>query len=369
MKINKLLALAVAVILCAGALASCQLSKLFRKDKDNETAAETNAASDAMDFYNADLTQYIKLGQYKGIAITVDVPELTDDDFNQSLNELLSENGYYEQVTDRAPVPGDTVNIDYEGYIDGKKFDGGSAEDQTLELSENSGYIDGFAEGLVGVMPGTTVTLNLTFPADYYEDLAGKAVTFNVTVNYVHGEYMVPELNDEFVVKYTNGEYTTVEAFKEYYRAKLEADLAAEAENEAYTELWQRIVENAEVIQYPQQQVLYYFNAQKSQYESYAASNSIDYNTMLSYMGVTEESMMESARSYTKEDLVFYSIVKAEGFSISDSEYASGAAGYAEQAGATVAQLEAYYGKDYITECLLWDKVLKQLFIWADVAK
>jgi trigger factor len=218
-------------------------------------------------------------------------------------------------------------------------------------------------------MPGTTVTLNLTFPADYYADYAGKAVTFNVKLNYVQGDFIVPELDDAFVTKYSEGKYTTAEAFKEYYRGKVEADLAAAAESEAYTELWQLIVDNAEVLEYPEQQLQYYYNAQKSQYESYAASNNVDYATILSYMGVTEESMNESAKSYVKEDLVFYSIVKAEGFSISDEEYAVGAAGYAAQAGASVAQLEEYYGKDYIVDCLLWDEVLKQLFMWAEVSK
>lgn len=370
MKIHKILAVALAIILGSLTLSACQLSKILKKDAEttDESTSETSEVEE-MDLMSADLTQYITLGQYKGIKVTVETPLLTEEKFDESITELLTNNGYNEEVKDRAPVPGDTVNIDFEGYMDGVKFENGSASNQTIELSDNSGYIDGFADGIIGVMPGTNVTLDLTFPTDYYEDLAGKAVSFIITVNYIVGDFIVPQLDDAFVTKYSEGEYTTVDAFKENYRSKLEADLAAEAESAAYSELWKTIVTNAEVKAYPDQQVKYYFNAQKSQYEDYAASNSVDYNTILTYIGVTEESMMESARNYTKEDLVFFAIIKAENFIISDSEYAIGAAGYAEQAKATITQLEEYYGKDYIVESLLWDKVLKQLFMWAEITK
>ncbi len=371
MKIHKLFAIILAVLLGAGMLTSCQLSKLFNKDSETtsgETETETQVVEE-MDLMNTDLTKYVRLGQYKGIKITVEVPELTEEEFNESITKLLTDNGDYAHVTDRASVPGDTVNIDFEGYMDGVKFEGGTAAGQSIELSENSGYIEGFADGLISVMPGTTVTLNLTFPTDYYEDYAGKAVIFNVKVNYIQGDFIVPELDDAFVTKYSEGKYTTVESFREYYRGKVEADLAAAAESEAYTELWQLVIGNAEILEYPEQQLKYYYNAQKSQYESYAASNNVDYATILSYMGVTEESMNESAKTYVKEDLVFYSIIKAENLSISDDEYKSGVEKYAELAGATAAQLEAYYGKDLIIQNLLWDEVQKQLFMWAVVDK
>ncbi len=366
-----MLAASLATLIIAGLLASCQLSELFKKDEETETTSgdQTENPTEAMDFLSVDLERYIKLGQYKGVSISLEKPLVSEAELDAAIDELLEKNGYFEEITDRASAAGDTLNIDFEGYIDGVKFEGGTAAGQEIELSDDSGYIDGFADGLYGVMPGSNVTLNITFPDDYYEEFAGKPVTFEVTVNYILGEYIIPAFDDEFVIKYTAGEHTTTAAFREYYRAALEADLAAAAESEAYSELWRAIVDGAEVLEYPEQQVNYYLDAQKAQYMSYAESNNMDYATMLAYMGVTEESMNESAKSYTKEDLVFYSIVKTEGFEITDAEYQSGAAGYAEQVGASVAELEEYYGKDYIIESLLWDEVLKQLFVWADAGE
>jgi trigger factor len=294
---------------------------------------------------------------------------LTNEKYEEAVSELLSSEQYYEQITDRAAQEGDTVNVDFKGFMDGVQFEGGTAQDQTVPITESSGYIEGFAEGIIGAKAGETVTVNLNFPEDYYEDIAGKAVTFEITVNYIQGELITPKMNDEFVSKYTDGEYKTVAEFEAYYRTVLQESYEETAKSDAISAMWDKVIELCEVIEYPEQQVTYYYEQQISQCEYYAQSYGMTVEQVMSIMGWTEEVLMENARLYTKGDLVFNAISQKENIGISEEEYLTGLAKYAESAGTTSAVLEAYYGKDYIMENLLWDKVLVSIYDRATVTR
>ena len=137
--------------------------------------------------YSKDLSKYVTLGTYKGIDFELTQPEeITDEKLNDYVLEVFK--GYTtltEQAEDYAAKDGDTVNIDYVGYIDGEKFEGGEDEAFDLELGSDS-FIDGFEDGLIGAKKGEVKTLELKFPEDYgNESLNGKDVTFEVTVNTV----------------------------------------------------------------------------------------------------------------------------------------------------------------------------------------
>ncbi len=371
--IKRLLAAALLTVLCL-TMCSCQLSEMLGKDtttsptdttpSDTTAPSDTTTAPEAMDFSKVDVLQYVTLGQYKGLEATLEIEEVTDEAVATEISNILSSNGEYEQITDRVTAEGDTLNIDFRGFLDGVQFQGGTADGQTITLNDQSGYIDGFADGLIGAMPGTTVTLNLTFPDPYQvnPDMAGKAVVFEVDVNYIQGEYIKPELNDEFVVKYTDGELKTVEALNGFVREKLEKESQKTARENAISAVWAQVLENAEVISYPQQQLDYYYAAQKSQCEYYASAYGMTLESVMQILGYTEESFTEGAKTYTKEDLVFYGIAQVEGITVSDEEYAEGLAKYAAEAGATGEELEEYYGELYIEECLLWDKLLEMIY-------
>lgn len=382
---KKIISIALAALLLVSTLAmsSCQLSQMFGNDEETTgtegevtqaPAGDTAELPEKMDFYaeDFDLSKYVTLGNYKGLPVTIEKAELSDEDFEKQIENLLTQSQYYVEITDRAAVEGDTLNIDYAGYINGVQFQGGTAAGQTIPLTENSGYIDGFAEGLVGVMPGASVELNLTFPEKYHSaDLAGKDVVFKVKVNYIQGELVTPELNAEFVKEYTEGEYTDVEAFKEYLRKTILENLEAELQSDAMSDMWSTVISGSEVIEYPEAQVKYYQAALKSQYESQAAYYGMDAATLMAYYGITEETILETAKKYTKDDLVFASIVKAEGLGLTDEEYNETIKGYADAAGVSVEEFEAYYdsyyGEGYLKESFLWDKVILQIFDWAKV--
>ncbi len=141
----------------------------------------------SFNYAKEDLSKYVDLGNYKGLAFEVTEPKAIDD--KAIADYLDTEFADFitpvEQDENYAAKDGDTVNIDYVGKINGEEFEGGSAEGQDLELGSDS-YIDGFEDGLIGAKKGEKKTLNLKFPADYGNDeLNGKDVVFEVTVNSV----------------------------------------------------------------------------------------------------------------------------------------------------------------------------------------
>ena len=376
----------IAILLCgvitAMALCSCQLSEIFGNGEDTTTAgsADTTTSSpvdtaepketvEAMDFTDVDMSKYIKLGEYVGIDVTLTVEKLTDEKYQKAIEELLNSKQYYEQIKDRAVEKGDTVNADFKGFMDGVEFQGGTAQDQTIPVTDNSGYIEGFAEGIIGAKAGETVKVELNFPEDYYEDLAGKPVTFEITVNYIHGELKTPEMNDEFVLKYTDGEYKTVAEFETYYREKLQEGYEETAKGNAISAMWDKFLESCEVIEYPEQQVNFYYQQQMSQCEYYAQSYGMTVDQVMSIMGWTEEILKENARLYTKGDLALNAISQKENVGISEDEYLAGLAKYAASAGVDPSVLESYYGKDYIMDDLLWDKVLVSIYERATITR
>ncbi|MDF2486627.1 MAG: trigger factor, partial [Herbinix sp.] len=157
---------------------------------------------------------FIKLGQYKGIEVTVTKLEVTDANVDTAIQEDLTAHTTNEEITDRTDVQnGDIANIDYEGLKDGVAFEGGTATATDLTIGSNQ-FIPGFEEKLIGTKVGDKVEIELTFPEDYSNspELAGQDVVFKVTVNAIKKE-VVPELNLEYVQ--ANTDYDTVDAYRE----------------------------------------------------------------------------------------------------------------------------------------------------------
>ncbi len=137
----------------------------------------------------------VKLGQYKGVEAPRDDDSVTPEKVDEYIEEMRKRNA--RQITvEREAKLGDTVVLDYDGYLDGERFAGGKAEDQTLELGSDS-FVPGFEEQLVGMKAGDAKDIDITFPEDYHPDLAGKAVVFKVAIHEVQ-ETELPEVDDEF---------------------------------------------------------------------------------------------------------------------------------------------------------------------------
>ena len=142
-----------------------------------------------------------------------------------------------------------------------------------------------------------------------------------------------------------------------------------EAHQNALNTLWSTVFENTTFHQIPADQTNYYYSQLSAQYQSYASAYGLAYEDILSIYGLTDETLRVQAEQYAKQDLVFYALIRAEGLTVTDEEYLVGLAMYAESAGTSAAELEAYYGADYIKESLLWDKMLEMLYTNATITK
>lgn len=327
-----------------------------RSGGDGDTYAE-------MDYMTENLEKYVKLGQYKGLEVNSSRPIVSEEDIEEELQALIdaytSYEPYDEHVTDRATFPGDFVNIDYVGRIDGEIFEGGSNEGDSIVLTENNGFIDWFDDDLYGVMPGITVVTTGNFSENYYEELAGKEVVFEITVNYIAGHYTIPELTDEFVKEKTGKE--TFEEYKEFLRDLLQQESDAEYEITKLQAMWQIVLDNAEVINLPESQVMYYYTSSRSYYEAYASQYGYTYEEFLELVGLTDNYIYEVMQDRVKEEITFYSIVKIEGIEVTDEDYANGIIQYAADQGMSESALVEEYGEEYIRECVLWDKLMVYL--------
>lgn len=290
------------------------------ENNENETVDVTDeAAQDVPDVtladYNAD--ELVTLGEYKGFEVTVPAPSVDDATLNMYVQNIFQ--GAVTEamgVTDRPVENGDNAYISYVGKKDGVAFDGGTSEGTFLLIGSGS-YIDGFEEGLVGVMPGETVDLNLTFPDPYKQnpDLAGAPVVFTVTVH-----YLAPEMTDEAVASMGEEAFSTVEELNSYVYDQLM--LQAESNHELNIEnaVVEQLLANTTFGEIPEDLVAKYTANVYRNMEMAAAQYGYDVDTYTTLLygadaaTVTAQIGAESAR----QSLAFQAVANAEGLNIDD---------------------------------------------------
>ncbi len=318
------------------------------------------------DYIAADLSQYVSLCDYTKLTVKIErFLEVTDEDVATAAANML-ENAATLEVVEREAALGDTLDISFVGYIDGEAFEGGTADNYPIVLGSNE-LIDGFESGLVGAKAGDAVTLNLTFPEEYYEEFAGKDVVFEVTVNSV-SERVVPELTDEFIAE--NTDFTTVDEFLVTLRADLEKTNSDKYEQSKLAAAWSAFVNNCRFTAIPAEQVDYYFNYFSSYYASmanqYYMYYGIDIETFYAMMGINDDILRETARLYVCEDLVYYSLANV--VELTEEEYEKGLADYLEQYGVTEAEFFASYTtKEELEVGLKYQKVLETILATAEI--
>lgn len=301
---------------------------------------------------------YVTLGEYKGLRISVTREEIDDTEIEIQAKEhyfyfVEAEDG----VRDRPVELLDMTNIDYEGKKDGVAFDRGTAQGAMLLIGSGS-FIDGFEEGLIGVMPGETVDLNLTFP-EYYDnpELAGQEVVFTVTVNYI------PEMEDDKVGLLGLPDVTTVDGLRAYVKEVLDEQVQSEYLDAAGDEVMAQLLENCVFGELPADMVA-------SNREIYAAwldqEGSIFGMSGVEYVqafGMDYESLLDDyAEQYTKGVLIMMAIADEEGLNISDEDLDERMQEYARSAGVSVDDLlvPGLTKEDY-RESFLYEDVMNYL--------
>lgn len=371
-----LLVMSVSFLMLMGGCGKKNAAKDNTEDKNTEsdgkdaegTADKTEDGTDSglINVTKEDykVSDYIKLGEYKGIKYTVNKLEVTDADIETAIQEDLQAAATEQEIKDRDVVKdGDIVNIDYEGLKDGVAFDGGTAKDSDLVIGSGS-FIPGFEDGLIGATVGKQVDIKTTFPEDYQStELAGQEVVFKVTVNAIK-EKVVPELTEDYVKE--NLKFDTIDAYKEDIRKKLQEENEATMKSEKIKNVFQTVVDNSEFKSYPQTLLDFYKAEFKNMYIQYASYFGLDFAGFIEGSGITEEEFDEEASSYAesmaKQELVLNSIIKTEKLDISEDEYQKG-----------VEKLAADYGyetkedflntaeEEQIRETLLWEKAINTM--------
>jgi trigger factor len=186
----------------------------------------------------------VKLGEYKGLTAKKEAPSVSDKEVEERIQNQLKGAATLE-VVDREAKMGDTVVIDFEGYVDGKAFEGGKADNYALELGSHS-FVPGFEEALVGVKTGEKKDVRITFPENYVKELASKDALFKCKVHEIK-ERKIPELNDEAVKDLGIAGVETVEALKEKNKADILAAKVNDAERAYFSAILNQIVAGAKI--------------------------------------------------------------------------------------------------------------------------
>lgn len=328
---KKVLAASLALALAAAMIGGCGNSR------DNDTApeatttesqAQTTATVDYSQGLNEDGTlagndgNYVTLCDYSAIEIPESEITVEDSEVDTEVDSLMANFQTENQIKDRAVKDGDVVNIDYVGTIDGKEFDGGSAEGANLTIGSGS-FIDDFEDQLMGHKPGEEVQVKVTFPDDYSsEDVAGKDAVFATTINYI-SETVTPDLTDDFVKENLQEAYgyTSVDDMRKKIRQNLE-------NNNKYNYVWTYMMDNSTFEEIPKELVEPQLNVMIDGLEASLSLQGATLEDYLTSSGYEDEEELRDAyyadcENMVKTYLIADKVAKEQNLQATDEEVTS----------------------------------------------
>ena len=297
----------------------------------------------------------VTLGEYKGLKAEKPEVKVTAADVDERLKTLADRNTRLVSV-DREAKSGDTAVIDFEGFLNGKPFEGGKGENHNLELGSGS-FVPGFEDQVIGMKAGEEKDIDITFPENYHEDLAGKAVVFKVKVHEVK-EKEVPAMDDEFAKDVS--EFDTLKDLKADLKKKITEERQKDADRAFEENLMNQVAENITadipdvMVENQARQYLDNFKAQISRqfpYEEYKKMTGMDDEKLLA-------DAKEPALRQVKMDLAVAAIIKAENIEASDEDVEAEYKKMAEQFGMDVDMVKKYLVKEQVQDQLLSQKAV-----------
>lgn len=294
--------------------------------QDAQSTEETaEAAGEPQYMKDMNVEDYITLGEYDGVEVELAEPEVSDDYLEGYIQYILQNSPVSTPVTDRAAQIGDTVNIDYEGKLDGVAFEGGTAQGTDLTLGSGR-FIEGFEDGVVGMEIGETKDVEAIFPDPYTNnpDLAGKTAVFTVTVNSISLQE-VPELTDEYVEGLGLEGCTTVEEYRAYVYDVLLEQQQADYETEKSNLAIEAAAANAEIKAVPEGMVSRMNDTLTRNITTYAQLYGMEIGDYVaaSYGGEAEDYeavLLSQSEMMAQRYLMMQAIAEKEGLTISDEE-------------------------------------------------
>lgn len=311
----------------------------------------------------------VTLGEYKGLEVEEMSTEVTDEDVDHEIGHLLeSRTEMVVKDDDEAVAEGDTVNLDFDGYVDGEQFEGGKAEGYELEIGSGS-FIEGFEEQLIGLKVDDEKDVEVTFPEEYHaEELSGKPATFKVKINSIKVKE-TPELDDDLVKELDQG-VDTVDELKE----KIEKDIKARKEEQADAQLKEELVikasDNAD-IDVPDAMVKTEQDRMLQEFEQRLSQQGINLEMYQQLSGQDEdalrEQMKDDAAQRVRTNLTLRQIAEDENIEVTESDIDAELEKMSEQFGIKVEDIKSTLGDLSMLEGDL--KVQKALDVLVDNKK
>ena len=317
-------------------------------------SADVSAERTAVFAFDVELYPEVELGQYKGLEVEKVPVVVTDEEVDREIEAVRKRNARKISVEDRPAQKGDTANIDYEGFLDAEKtnpFDGGKGENHDLELGSGS-FVPGFEDQVIGMSIGEEKDINITFPENYAEDLAGKDVVFHVKVNGITYPEL-PELDDDFAQDVS--EFDTFDEYKASIRKNAEERRAEQAKAAFRNAAVEKACENLKA-DLPETMVRAHV---ESIIRNFARNYGMDdpkmqIETLASMMGIDEEAMKTAIRPNaereTKVELLVNAIIDAEKIEGTEDDINAYIEKISGQVGASADEIKKYFGMDYITD-------------------
>lgn len=342
----------------------CALSLLGGCGKDSDSGSNAKSDEKGNSGYNVD--DYVTLGEYKGLEITMQDYSISEDSIRQTVENMVKANPVYEKTDKTTVEDGDVANIDYVGMKDGVAFDGGTEENRNLTIGSGS-FIEGFEEGLIGAKVGESTELNLTFPDPYQDEtLAGQAVVFKVTVNEILAakEMTYDTLTDEYVTEKFG--YATIQEFLDSAKKELEDQSAYYEQSEKQSAILAKLKETCTVSELPEGLLDQRVKDYKEQFEKNCKEQyDMEVTDFLKQnYNMTEEDFNTQTVDFMKDNLntefVLEAIAKKEGLEVDEEGFES----YLNNMIATYSYeskeaLFEQYEEDYLKSSYLCNKALE----------
>lgn len=292
----------------------------------------------------------VKLGDYKGLKVKKNDTEVTDEEVENELHSLQERNSRLVVADDRAAQNGDTVSLDFEGFVDGVAFDGGKGENYPLELGTGS-FIPGFEDQVCGHKIDEDFDVNVTFPEDYAEELAGKEAVFKCKIHEIKAKEL-PELDDDFAQSVSE-DLNTIDELKADIKKQLAEKKEKDSKEKLENDLLEQVCTNMQV-EIPDCMIESRQNDMLRDYEYRLQAQGLDLDTYLKYMGQDrdsfKETFKEAAEKQVKVSIALRAVIEAEKIEATDEEIDSEAEKIGKQYSMDAEQVKKILSADQLSQ-------------------
>ena len=300
----------------------------------------------------------VELKEYKLLKATQKKVEATDEEINAKIDELRERNSRIEEVEGRNVENGDIVTIDFEGFVDGVAFDGGKGEEYDLTIGAGQ-FIPGFEEQIIGHAKDEEFDINVTFPEQYVEELAGKDATFKIKLHEIKVKQL-PEADDEFAQDVS--EFDTLELLKKDIAKQIKEDKTNENEAEIQRQLFEKLAENL-VAEIPAAMIDNEIDSEIRDMDYRLSMQGLKFETYLQYMGMTidayREQIRENAENSVKIRLALEKVAALENLEATEEDLNELYTKYSEQYSMPVEEIKKVIPENTLKKDISVDKAVK----------